>query len=1146
MSQRTALLDLKGLAIDAYHSMPDPLGEPCVDSRNNPSVINRPIQGLEVFLTKYYEPVLDICKSPANMVAVLDSDKSFRKAIYSAYKNKEDTRDSRLITAEKESYMLILHFLKHMGVRIVYHDRLEADDVIAYLTERLPGYKTVHTRNKALVRLSSPTCFIFYDRERLDKFTDKGAEVPLPLVSLYKSIIGNSSAGLPGCKGVGPKGWVQLLSTFKEEGLLQVDQALREGNKIRLLAAARESGDAVLGKCMSDFSHWTMMYKVSALSPELVTKLIWIKRVPMFQKILDRVPASLVEKYKEDCYTATLVTNSNLQAFRAKVKELLPETPFVAWDYETTNKCPSEDLQAVSTSGKDFVDMLRSTITGCSFALGRNMNHVFYLSVDHAKTANVVQGDVLWMLKEIEKSGKAAPAHNKMFEGTVSKAQLKYDLPCWEDTKLYAHHLDENSPVKLKYLSKHYLAYDQTTYAEVLERAGAQRMDQLTGEQVLSYGADDSLVTAHLFQLFRTMTDIRGVTDFISKAECPSAGPLVSAHISGIKANMRTLQELASKDQALLDTAIPALRAVLKEHCTEPNFEGVERVLEDDTPYIYAKVYAKNKEASSSTLHALRKVARTKKQLALKNLCFYEDVCVRRKPVEFIPTASKLTAVCEALDLPPITKVTRAFLEDWLYQLAEVGGEFAVRLAKAEKELKKRQGEGYVALKDFCERILLEKSPEETLGTELNLDSPPQVQSLLYLLLDLPIRHRTMPTPGSLRDTLRLPGAPSTDEDAIRIALAEDCDGDNSWKREALELLLQIKSANTRFSNYWTKYPLWVSGSVDERMHPGFSSCGTVTRRPTGSNPNMLQVEKGGVRTLFEASSKDTVIVSIDWAGQELRILADKTRDPGLLSAFLGEKKKDLHVLTASEFATELLPLFPGVSIDDLVLDSDGKVDYSWFEDRRNGEDPVGKFLTKARMFGKTGNFSTVYEAAPSTVSVKLGIPLSLAESISGGILKAYPNLLTWRRDVAIFARQHGYVETAYGSRRHCGDALRTGTNSQIRRWERQLGNFLIQGTAADFLKTVLAKLHRERTLQEYSSKLLAVIYDEMLLEIPKKVLYEAITAVSTAMEIPMKDCIVPMEADCSVGNTWGEQIEVGRMPSRETLDKALKTLEER
>ncbi|MEI6744609.1 MAG: DNA polymerase [Methylococcaceae bacterium] len=81
----------------------------------------------------------------------------------------------------------------------------------------------------------------------------------------------------------------------------------------------------------------------------------------------------------------------------------------------------------------------------------------------------------------------------------------------------------------------------------------------------------------------------------------------------------------------------------------------------------------------------------------------------------------------------------------------------------------------------------------------------------------------------------------------------------------------------------------------------------TETRRPTGSSPNLLQLGKKGdgiqVRKCFLPNKKlgHDLICSLDWDGEELRIIADLSGDKELSSCYVGNDLKDVHSIVAAQ-----------------------------------------------------------------------------------------------------------------------------------------------------------------------------------------------------------------------------------------------------
>jgi len=815
--------------------------------------------------------------------------------------------------------------------------------------------------------------------------------------------------------------------------------------------------------------------------------------------------------------------------------------------------------------------MMHSEITGCSFALGANCNHVFYFSVDHKDTKNLDKQVVLDLITHIEDLDIPMTAANILFEGTITKVQLGHTLKYhWDTTRLLHHHIDENDEHGLKHLSKRYLDYTQATYKDTLEAHGASNMSELTGEQTLDYGCDDSLVTAYLHNLFTWTLKLKGNYDFIINQECPAAQAFVKAHVDGVALDSEKIKELSEEDEKVMNLEMIKLRQLLSENCKNPNELAVDKLYQDQAPYIKAKE-TDRALAAGETQKEIQASVKSKLESFRKQLqdgSYYQSYIVDTKPAEFSPTVKQLTAVTEKLGLPPYEKTTMIYVKEYCAQLLgkdettpdvvedyllDCNGEYTEDQKKflrllgpaSTKSWKMKSSEEYLEFVTFCAGILDLPPTVTTQGTELNVDSPKQMQYFLYLLLGVEIRARTEPKRDSLRYRRGLEGSPGTDEYAMQMAIANDC-LEQPWKKEVLESMMAYKDANTRRKNYWNVYPLWLQGSTDGLIHPGFNSCGTVTRRPTGSNPNLMQIAKGDVREIFVPRSKDNVLVSMDFSSQELRLTADRSGDKTFMDAYLGEVKKDVHAIGG----TGILSVFMrsrGVKLDDypdLKNSFNGQfVDYNYFlKVYKDPDHELNSLFEDSRYAGKTTNFLGIYGGGYTKLSASIGCTLDEAKAIMQAQDQVFPGVNAWKEMEIKQARVVGYSQTSYGNYRHL-PGIKSSDRAVSSRWERQAVNAAIQGTAADILKIVLTEMCQKRILERYDAYLIATVYDEILCEVPIKHLHPFFAETCQVMDVTPPGHKIPMVADCSFGRSWAKQIEIGEFPKLKTVNEALEKL---
>jgi hypothetical protein len=140
-------------------------------------------------------------------------------------------------------------------------------------------------------------------------------------------------------------------------------------------------------------------------------------------------------------------------------------------------------------------------------------------------------------------------------------------------------------------------------------------------------------------------------------------------------------------------------------------------------------------------------------------------------------------------------------------------------------------------------------------------------------------------------------------------------------KHPSIPLLLEHRKLRKLFSAFFDPLPQLTDN--DGRIRPHFHNTGTRTGRLSCSEPNIQQLPKAvcavcghgkvtkddeckkcgayviQVRKCFVAPEGKTLI-TCDYSGQEIRVLAHISQDPTMVDALL--KGKDLHLTTANQF----------------------------------------------------------------------------------------------------------------------------------------------------------------------------------------------------------------------------------------------------
>ncbi len=284
----------------------------------------------------------------------------------------------------------------------------------------------------------------------------------------------------------------------------------------------------------------------------------------------------------------------------------------------------------------------------------------------------------------------------------------------------------------------------------------------------------------------------------------------------------------------------------------------------------------------------------------------------------------------------------------------------------------------------------------------------------------------------------------------------------------------------------------------DGRVRTTFWNTGTKTGRLSSREPNMQQNPKMkkempfDFKEIFEAP-EGKVIVSADYSGQELRILAIISRDEILIDAF--NKGKDLHLMTGLAVA--------GIEIDEEMM-AESHPDYEKIKEKYAYE----------RYIGKNGyNFPIVYGTTAYGISKNNGISENEAQLGIDKFFGAYPGVRSAINRCSRFLKENWHVRSLTRRRRRL--------DPDKKKSHRQAFNFLIQGLAADMIRCACNNV-RKLLLENphWECKQLLIIHDEIVFEIKEEYAEVAMPKIQEAMETAM-DLPLKMVVEMGIGKSY-------------------------
>ncbi|HVL99438.1 MAG TPA: DNA polymerase I [Egibacteraceae bacterium] len=350
---------------------------------------------------------------------------------------------------------------------------------------------------------------------------------------------------------------------------------------------------------------------------------------------------------------------------------------------------------------------------------------------------------------------------------------------------------------------------------------------------------------------------------------------------------------------------------------------------------------------------------------------------------------------------------------------------------------------------------------------EFNLDSPKQLQAILFDRLGLP-------------KTKRIKTGYSTDAAAL-TAIVDT--------HPIVAPLLEYREVSKLKGTYVDALPPLVDPATG-RIHAEFRQTVAVTGRLSSQHPNIQNIPIRSatgreIRRAFVPGEGHTALLVADYSQIELRVMAHLSGDEGLVAAFTSNE--DIHATTAA-------------MVWELPIDA------------------VDNTL-RSRIKGMT--YGLAYGLSAYGLSQQLRIPPDEARELMEAYFARFPGVRDYLYGGVDQARKDGWTSTLFGRRRYLPDLM--SDNRQRRDMaERMALNAPIQGTAADIIKKAMVVVHERMAARGMGSQLLLQVHDELVCETApgeeeelRELLVDAMGGVA--------DLAVPLEVDTALGPSWAE-----------------------
>lgn len=440
-------------------------------------------------------------------------------------------------------------------------------------------------------------------------------------------------------------------------------------------------------------------------------------------------------------------------------------------------------------------------------------------------------------------------------------------------------------------------------------------------------------------------------------------------------------------------------------------------------------------------------------------------------------------------------KMLREFPEYKAYIKAKNIEKVRDEIAKLEEEKKTLKTQKSIDTRNERIKELSTKSVE--FFTEVNFASPKQLSDLIYSKIGLNVK------PLKIKGKLEYGTAKEIIDEL-----------NHPWTNNLSAVRTLAKVISTYFG------PLLYNSDENGYIHPSFKLNGTTTGRTSCVGPNLqnimgrLSYKDDEVEAVIKKIKKcfvppdDHFILQVDGSQAELRFIANFSKDPVMIDAYL--QGKDLHAIT-------------GAKIKDMEFE----------------EFLVSDQYKEGRWLGKSANFGIVYDISVdgyiAYIKNNTGVVISAAEAQKhiDSIFSTYTWLRKWHKKYTNLAKKYGYVETLLGRRRRFSNINNTTNQGLVNKDIRDAINTPIQGTSGEYFLMLQNEYHR-KGLWMFNQVHDAIMF---YIKIDRKTALRTLKIIEDVCNNPplekfgvSKDRLpVPIKLDYSISlDSWGELIELG------------------
>lgn len=564
--KKFVIIDAMSLAYKGYYAF---ISRPLSTSKGEPTSA---VYGFVNQLLKIIEDT-----KPDYIAVAFDSkEKTFRHDRYENYKSSREEMPEDMVPQIRR----IKEVIEAFNIPVYVLPGYEADDLIGTavkLAEKNGLLSYAITPDKDYIQLISPNIKIIKPGKSTDeiviidenKVREEFGFEPKQMID-YLALVGDSSDDIPGVAGIGPKTAIPLIQRFKtlENIYKNIDEIEKPGivNKLK-----ENKENAFLSKELAtihtevpfDFKLEEAKYEKPDLDKliKLFTELEFRSFINKIKKLYLDEGSETKEPQEVNENTIEQPKNENIKVFdKNKVKYHLITD--IKKAEELAEKLNAADKYVFDTE-TDSLDIFNANLAGCSFCI--KPKEAYFIAVNpHRESAGLFTTDLSDRIPVSEFIRIFKP----VFENNKSKKICqngKYDIAIlrsyeinvknfYFDTMLASYVIDPDQKHGMDELSERLLGYKPIPLLDLIgSKKSPEKIFEVEPERLSDYSCEDSDITYRLYEILKETLKKDNLEKVAYEIEFPLVPVLEDMERTGVKIDVKSLNEFSKDLQILLD-----------------------------------------------------------------------------------------------------------------------------------------------------------------------------------------------------------------------------------------------------------------------------------------------------------------------------------------------------------------------------------------------------------------------------------------------------------------------------------------------------------------------------------------------------------------------------------------------------------------